>query len=72
MNFLPLEKKYLIVAVRVESPEITLLESLDEASVPPIIKTAVFRLGREEYTALGEPAVRKKLKATIEVEEPSG
>jgi len=73
---LPLEKKYIITAVRVESSNIIILETLDKSSTPEkgFIKTAVFRLGTEdkEYEALGEPSVRKTLKVTIEVETPTG
>lgn len=70
---MPLEKKYVIAAARAESKDITVLEILDESSIPEkgYVKTAVLRLGTEEYEALGEPAVRKKLKITIEVEKPS-
>jgi len=68
---MPLEKKYLIVAVRAESPEITVLELIDQSSKPPVMKTGVFRLGIDEYDSLGLPPVRGTLKITIEVEKPS-
>jgi len=67
-----LEKKYIIAAVRAESKDIVVMEIVDESSVTPTIKTAVFRLGVEEYRTLGRPTVgdvSEKLKVTLEVEK---
>jgi len=65
-----LEKKYKIIGGRQESPDILSLELLDESSQPPIVKTAIFRLGiNDDFKALGEPTFTKKLKVTIEVVE---
>lgn len=61
-----MEKTYLVVATRAESKDIISLELLDESSVPPIIKTAVFRLGKDEFEALGAPNVIHKIKVTLE------
>jgi len=70
---MPLEKKYIIVGVRSESKEVVAMEILDESSVAPVIKTAVFRLGTEDYKALGRPTVNanEKLKVVLEVERSS-
>lgn len=70
MKCVPLEKKYLVASVRVESAEITTMEILDESS-KGAIKTAVFRLSTDDFEALGSPNVRSKLKITLEVEKPS-
>jgi len=70
---MPLEKKYVIVAVRLESKELVSIELLDESSAPPTVKTAIFRLGIDDFQALGLPTVTtkgEKLKVTIEVEKP--
>lgn len=69
-----LEKKYLIAAVRLESKEIVAIEIVDESSIAPLLKTAIFRLGVNDFEALGLPTVTtkgEKLKVTIEVEKPS-
>jgi len=64
-----LEKKYLIASVRAESKEVIVLEVVDESSEPPVIKSAVFRIGVDEYAKLGFPAPAKnKVAVKIEVE----
>jgi len=68
---MPLEKKYIIATVRLESKDIVSVEMLDESSQPPIVKTAVFRFGIDEFEALEKPTVRQKVKVTIEVEKPT-
>lgn len=68
---MPLEKVYLVINVKAETKEINLLELLDETSQPPnIVKRAVFWLGAEDdFKALGNPSVRKKVKVTLEILE---
>jgi len=62
-----MEKTYVIVTVRLESKEIVSIEMLDEASEPPTVKTVVFRMGKDEYEALGSPPVGEKTKVALEV-----
>jgi len=65
---LPLEKRYVVLRTSAESSEITVLELVDETSQSPnIVKTAVLRIGNDDYDALGNLPIRKKLKITIEV-----
>jgi len=67
---LSLEKNYVIVTVRLESKEVVSMEMLDEASAPPTVKTVVFRMGKDEYEALGNPPVSEKIKVVLEVAKP--
>lgn len=62
-----LEKKYVIVGARLESKDIVSLEILDESSQSPLVKTAVFRLGTDDYEKLGSPTVRTKLSVVVDV-----
>jgi len=65
---LPLEKRYVVLRTSAESSEITVLELVDETSQSPnIVKTAVLRIGNDDYDTLGNLPIRKKLKITIEV-----
>jgi len=64
-----LEKKYVVATARLESKEIVSLEALDEGSTPQFVRTVVFRLGKDEYDALGKPPVGSKLKLTVEPSE---
>jgi len=50
-----LTKTYVVVNVRRESKDMMVMELLDESSTPPNIKTAVFRMGVDDYQALGYP-----------------
>lgn len=64
-----LEKKYLIVTTRFESKEVDSIELLDESSQAPVVKTAVFRIGKDDYKQLGYPPIGTKLNVKIEVVE---
>lgn len=61
-----LERKYLVVGVRVESKDIISMELLDEASAPPVVETAVLRLSKERFAALGKPTAESRLTLKIE------
>jgi len=64
---MPLEKVYVLATARLESKDVVSLEILDQTSQPPIVKTAVFRIGTDEYAELGKPTVGSKLKVTVSV-----
>lgn len=62
-----MEKTYILVNARLESKEIVSLELLDESSQPSTVRTAVFRLAKEDYEALGKPSVGEKFSIKVEV-----
>lgn len=51
---MPLTKTYIVVNVRRESKDVIVMDLQDESSTPPI-KTAAFRMGVDDYQALGYP-----------------
>ena len=65
-----MEKTYVVVTVRLESKDIISVEMLDQDSAPPTVKTVVFRMGKDEYEALGNPPVSEKIKVVLEVAKP--
>jgi len=50
-----LTKTYVVVNVRRESKDMLVIELLDESSIAPNVKTALFRMGLDDYKALEYP-----------------
>ena len=67
-----LTKTYVVVNVRRESPDMLVIELIDESSKAPNVKTAVLRMGVDDYKALGypNPAESKVTIAITVVEQP--
>jgi len=67
---MPLTKTYALVHVRRESKDIMAMELLDETSTPLAVKTAILRIGMDEYKALGYPnPATAKITIALIVEE---
>jgi len=63
---LPYEKTYVVTGANLDSKELAVLQLLDEASSPNLVKTVVARLGLSDYLDLGV-VLGKKVKVTITV-----
>jgi hypothetical protein len=72
-QLLKLEKRYEITGTRKEQAapnELISVECLDPQSTPQSVQSAVFRLKKEDFDALGMPSTTQKCVITIQMVTP--
>lgn len=62
-----LQKTYIIISTRMESKDIVTLEALDESSKAPLLKTLIFRMGKDDYNDLGKPPIDTKFSLSVTI-----